>query len=536
MPGPGKVLFIAMDGGDRRLIQEWTANGLLPNLRAFTEKGLVGDVAGLEGFFEGSTWPSFYTGLNPARHGFHSWLQLKSGTYEWQRIDVGRFMSGEPFWIPLSRAGRRVAVLDIPLSGITEVAGGIQTVEWGSHDAVYGFDARPAGLKDEIMARFGPYPVTRTCDSYGPGAKDLKVFRELLLKAVAKKTLLTRYLFGQGPWDFFAQVFTESHCIGHQYWHFRTSPGAGANAPRKAGDRDPVEEVYSAIDSAIGEILADVDEETIVVFLASHGMAHYFGLEFLLPSVLLRLGVAVPAADTGASRSSTLLTALNGALAKAWRQMPGTVKDLLWTTRNRLKERLSTGHVSTSPGFYGLDPERSRCFPLVNGASVCGLRINLAGREPRGIVRPGEEMDALCRQLTEDLAQIVDADTGRPVVKSVMRTDSLYRGERLDDLPDLLVEWNDDRVLSGIHGKGCDGTTVRIQSGKIGVVEGTYKGRRTGDHRKDGFFVAAGPGIKPGCLDHPVSIMDFAPTFLTLLGVEPPPTDGRPIEELLPGR
>ena len=77
--------------------------------------------------------------------------------------------------------------------------------------------------------------------------------------------------------------------------------------------------------------------------------------------------------------------------------------------------------------FAGIDPRQSKCFLLRNGASVCGLRVNLVGREPEGLIRPGEEMEAFCDQLTKDLLDIIDLDTGKPVVKSVKRTAELYQ-------------------------------------------------------------------------------------------------------------
>jgi predicted AlkP superfamily phosphohydrolase/phosphomutase len=179
--------------------------------------------------------------------------------------------------------------------------------------------------------------------------------------------------------------------------------------------------------------------------------------------------------------------------------------------------------------MYGLDLKVSKCFLLSNGDSVCGLRINLAGREPEGLVQPGADMDSLCDQLAQDFSEIVDLDTGLPIVKSVRRTAMLYQGEHLEYLPDLLIEWNDDKSLGG----NPRGSAIRVGSDKIGVVEGVYEGRRTGDHRADGMFVAMGPGIKPGRMERVVSIMDFAPTFTHLLGVELPDVDGKLITEIL---
>jgi predicted AlkP superfamily phosphohydrolase/phosphomutase len=80
-----KVLFLAMDAGDTFLIQQWAAEGILPNIKQLIDTGYVNNTLSLEGLYEGATWPSLYTGLNPARHGFHSLTQLKPGTYEFYR-------------------------------------------------------------------------------------------------------------------------------------------------------------------------------------------------------------------------------------------------------------------------------------------------------------------------------------------------------------------------------------------------------------------------------------------------------------------
>jgi hypothetical protein len=45
-------------------------------------------------------------------------------------------------------------------------------------------------------------------------------------------------------------------------------------------------------------------------------------------------------------------------------------------------------------------------------------------------------------------------------------------------------------------------------------------------------FIAAGGGIPHGTLTQSVSILDFAPTLSTMLGVALPDVDGRVIPEL----
>jgi predicted AlkP superfamily phosphohydrolase/phosphomutase len=208
-----RVLFLAMDAGDKFLIQKWAADGTLPCIGSLLGTGLVGETTSLEGYYEGSTWPSFYTGATPAHHGFHSLTQLHPGTYEFYRCYPGNFINQAPFWNYLSAAGRRVAILDIPLSGISPGLNGIQMVEWASHDGVYGFQTWPENLKWEVLARFGRHPLKRSCDSYRRTWNDFRTFRNRLIKGVQKKTELTIHYLKKGDWDFFAQVFSESHCV-----------------------------------------------------------------------------------------------------------------------------------------------------------------------------------------------------------------------------------------------------------------------------------------------------------------------------------
>ena len=116
-------------------------------------------------------------------------------------------------------------------------------------------------------------------------------------------------------------------------------------------------------------------------------------------------------------------------------------------------------------------------------------------------------------------------------ISRVIRTSDVYDGEYLDTLPDLLVEWS-DAVATGSRRVG-DGTgaLVRLRSPEIGVVEGTNDYSRTGENRPDGLFVAAGGGVVPSHSALRASLLEFAPTFAALFGLEIP-GDGRRIPEL----
>jgi predicted AlkP superfamily phosphohydrolase/phosphomutase len=524
-----KVLFLGIDAGDKFLIQDWADDGTLPTLKSLLAQGLVGDTMSLRGFFVGSTWPSFFTGLTPARHGFHSLVQLNPGTYEFCRCSAGNSYQGEPFWNYLSKAGKRVAILDIPLSGVTRQLNGIQMVEWGSHDANYGFSTWPPRLKWEVRVRFGAHPLRQSCDSIGRTPKELRLFRDLLIRGIRRKTYLTKHYLNQGTWDFFAQVFTEAHCAGHQCWHLHDPDHPNYDLEITALTSDPIREVYKAIDTSLGEILREVDSETTVVVLASHRMSHFYGANFLLPEILQALHVSSPKAS---SDDYNLLTPIDY-LQWVSHKTPPRLKKVLKHILTRPYNIIYNHYSKRSPIKLNIDQERSYCFIMFNGNPVSGLRVNLAGREPNGIVSPGNEMNAFCEKLANELMDIVDHDSGKSIVKSVTRTAELYQGKYLDQLPDLLVEWNDEIMLESRNMGSSEGRGIRLFSEKIGTVEGVNTYCRTGDHRPEGLFIILKPHIKARRLDRTVSIMDFAPTFGELLGVELGHVDGQPIWEIL---
>ncbi|HEX6052583.1 MAG TPA: alkaline phosphatase family protein [Gemmatimonadaceae bacterium] len=525
MTAPTRLLVLGIDAASPDLLDRWIADGTLPNLRALAGRGVVGRTRGIEGFHIGSTWPSLYTGTDPSHHGVHYLVQLVPGTYQLQRSASGEFVRGQPFWRALSDAGRRVAVLDVPLSRLDAGLNGIHVVEWGGHDSIYGFQCSPADLGADLVARFGTHPFGGTCDAIRRSADDYRTFLDRLEVGVHRKLAWTKDLLARGGWDLFMQVFTEAHCTGHQCWHLHEVAHPGHDPGIAAALGDPLRRIYRAIDAAVGELVEAAGDTVSTIVFSAHGMSHWYGAQFLLETILVRLGVTVPL-PTAAPRSG-------GATAiarSAWRALPPSVRGKINEVRRRLAGVESpTGH---SP-VLGVDAARSLCFPLNNGLAVGGIRLNLVGREPEGRLSPGGEADAFVEQLTGDLVSLIDERTGRPLVRRVMRTADLYDGPMVGHLPDLLVEWSDEVPTGSTALNGGRGALVRAQSPRIGLVEGANEYARTGEHRPGGWFVAVVPGVAARALGREVSLTDLAPTFTRLLGVDLVGGQGRAIEELV---
>ena len=140
-----------------------------------------------------------------------------------------------------------------------------------------------------------------------------------------------------------------------------------------------------------------------------------------------------------------------------------------------------------SPDFVDAADRPDRPWFAVPNNTIAGaVRINVVGREPQGIVEAGADFDARCDELAGALAELVNVDTGEPLVLSVTRGDALHRFSEDDPFPDLIIEWNRTAPIE------------RVWSPRFGVIEVPRVHWRTGDHTPHGLLVALGPGHRAG--------------------------------------
>ena len=155
MSSPAKVLFIGIDAADKDLILQWSKNGDLPNLNRLFDTAAWGVTQSPTGLYVGAIWPSFYTGVSPARHARYCYEQLQPGSYEVKGVSP-REVKHEPFWEALSRSGKRLAVIDVPKTYPSQLSGGLHIVDWGSHDPdPSGFAVWPESMAPDIEKQFG---------------------------------------------------------------------------------------------------------------------------------------------------------------------------------------------------------------------------------------------------------------------------------------------------------------------------------------------------------------------------------------------
>ncbi len=486
MKSPAKILFIGIDAGEKDLILAWAREGKLPAIGGLLDKGVCGITESPEGFYVGAIWPSFMTALSPAKHRRYCLKQIQTGTYRTRRFETSH-LKGDMFWDTLSRAGRRVAVLDVPKAPLSNKLNGIQIMDWATHDAEEPrFNAFPQSFRTEIETRFG-HDEIGSCDVVRQDPEEFIALRDALISRTRKKGELSRFFLRQGGWDLFMTVFCESHCAGHQFWHLIDTayPRHDPAVAQKVGN--PLLDVYRQIDSEIGQLVAEAGPGCRVFLFASHGMGPHYEATFMLDTMLRRLDTA------------------------------GMRKRRNFSDKVRLYLRKKIEHSLKRRFGNRYRYQRSLCtyFKVPNNTVFGGVRINVAGREPFGWVRPGRDYEETCAALTADLMTFVNQATGKPLVKRILRSRDLFPGEKVDHLPDLLVEWNREANIETVY------------SPKTGVIRKSYNGCRTGDHKREGCFIASGPGVRAGQFAEPVSVTDIAPTLAAMLDTSLPQVEGR---------
>lgn len=502
-----QVLLIGLDAATPSLIEQWTDDGTLPNLRQLRDRGAYGRLASTADLLTSSVWPSFLTGLPPGEHGAYHYIQWRPQQMRMRRWNP-EWIDLTPFWRPLSEAGPRVIALDVPCAEPPSRLNGIEISNWAALPQVYAPYVYPAPLKHWLAQRFGRSlrrMSRRLSDEmYVPQSLDrLMALTDLYVDATRRMADVAVALMESESWNLFISVLSGAHRGGHELWDSSgVSDGDGPLVERKL--REALRRTYVACDEAVRRhVEAAGDDATVLVFTL-HGMSANTSRSDLLDPMLRRIISGKP----GPARPAT-----PGALKRLRQRVPHGV-------RLAVKSRLPFSLQDRLSVFWRMgrrDWSGTQAFPVT--ADVNGyIQINLRGREARGIVQPGAEFDALCRRIAEGLKTFVDADTNEPIVESVTLTDEYFaHASRRADLPDLVVRWASSPAAR--H--------RRVVSPQFGAIDWPAPGKmpngRSGNHVPDAFLLAAGNGIAPGSSIAGGHILDLPPTVYALFELPPPP-------------
>lgn len=504
-----RLLIVGWDSATFDLVSPWVATGELPNLKRVLDGGARGGLRSTVPHSTPVAWTSFSTGVNPGKHGVFDFYQPFGESYE-RRITNGSFVRSETLWKYLSRNGHRVGVLNMPWTYPPEeleggwVISGMDTPEFGPKMC------SPREVFQEIEATVGSYPLN--VPEWRGGVYDLGV----LEKEIRSLTSVAKRLMRKRPVDVLSVVYTAPDRIQHISFKTRR-----VRTPDGRKVADALLHVYRLLDEALGALLEELDEDTLIVVASDHGGGPIRRL-FNVYAALEGLGMVCykDSSALGGLRSHS-----RRVYARARELAPGLHRRLRHMVRRRLRGKGNKLVKLTSMRFPDdVDWSRTRAF---HWGTLGQIQVNLKGRELLGTVKPGAEYESVRQDIRDHLLTLRDPETEESIFKEVYLKEELYTGEALEAAPDILICPID----------GCE--VVSMLGGRPlfpPVQDSYFKGASMeGMHYRDGIFIAKGPGIKAE-EELSAGIEDVAPTLLHYLGLPiPEHMDGRVIMDLFTG-
>ena len=110
-----RVILIAWDGADWRILDPLLEQGALPNLQALIDRGQKDVLRSTVPTHSWSAWPSFLTGVDPVDHGVYDILETVPGTHKQYPVTY-KSIKARTFLDDLTAADKNMLLLDVPLT------------------------------------------------------------------------------------------------------------------------------------------------------------------------------------------------------------------------------------------------------------------------------------------------------------------------------------------------------------------------------------------------------------------------------------
>lgn len=483
-----KVMVIGLDGATMKLLGPWIEAGLLPNLAEALQRGCSGNLRSTVPPYTPPAWASFYTGVNPGKHGVFGFTAIDPATGI-RRLVNSKIIGAKRIWQILNEKGMKAGLLNLPITYPPEevdgfMVSGMMTPENASN---YTY---PASLASELNNLKDPYVVDVPV---APMDMDNLDAVKRLRKSLKGRHAACLHLMENHPCEFFMTVFIVPDRLQHIYWKYIDESTKLYHTSKGEQFRKEVMGLFKEMDDVLGDIFSKVDDDCRVFMMSDHGFTslenYFYFNEWLSRNGYFNVG------------------------SRKW-----LVKIYQLLRISKLIQILTSGRrarVMKQEGARRLvDWEKTRAY-----AGEQGLFLNLEGREEKGSV-PAEQYYILRAEIAGKLKDLTYPESGRNIIDSISFKEDIFDGPYIDLAADIYPVMDDFRIM--VHD---------------GVMRKTLLDNREhspeGIHHPDGIFAAWGPGIRSGEQVEGANMVDMTPTILHALGLPVPEhMDGRVLEEI----
>ena len=359
---------------------------------------------------------------------------------------------------------------------------------------------QPKQIRKEYEAEYGQYRIYPTYNA------EEDAIREYVSVAECRRNM-AEFLDKQYDWDFMAVQFQVTDSIFHDL-----------------EDRAKIRQILKQVDSFVGDIINLADDEASIFIASDHGMGDY-DWTFYANSWLAEQGYCETKkgeaqyfrqqksklkGEKGGKPEKDVVGMAVGTIADTFSQIglsPQRIhRGLSKVGLAKTVERLLPEQALVAAQNQVVDHENSTAFQLYFNS--LGIRLNVRGREPAGIVSKSGYEDVRS-EIIEKLRTVRDPD-GNLVFDDVVPREDIYTGKHLEDAPDIILVPRD------------------YQYDVSGSILDTFRRNEHKNHKPEGILLSN----RELNVCNGTQIYDIAPTIAAELGLPiDRNTDGRILVE-----
>jgi predicted AlkP superfamily phosphohydrolase/phosphomutase len=472
-----RVLVLALDGADWKVIEPMAKRGELPALQGLLDGGAHGDLASSVPPLSAPAWISFLLGQTPGAHGVVDFLERDARLYQGT---TGHAVTSDDFpkatlFDVAGAAGKRVSAVRVPM----------MFPPWPINGVMVSGGFIPGGrvycTPPELASRLdvGTVNIGKRLLEQPEECQFDTIAAQLQRKAEQAIRVLSLERFDLAM----IHVHTPDNAH-HCFWH---------HMARDVGTNH-VFELYRRVDAYVDRMLR-TDRWDLVVVMSDHGGGPRPVRRLLVNAWLQELGLL---SSRGGYRRG---------IASGARLVKRRFRRVVHRVRALAPERLQRAVSSVTQGAVAIEWGTTEAYGVHLFHPFYGVELNVKGRQRDGIVAPAD----LVRRRTEivELLRRSAEAAGLPVVQ-ILTADEAFGRDPDPRLPDIVLQLEDDT-----EGDSGFGTPLVAAAGARGPHE------PSGSHTPTGILIMAGAEVRAGRLDG-ARIEDLAPTILRYMGIEPP--------------
>jgi len=448
-----RVFVLGLDCATPQLVFEQYVDQL-PSFARLMREGAWGRLKSSDPPITVPAWSCMFSGRDPGQLGLYGFRNRADHSYDNLLLANSRAVRVKRAWDLASEAGLDVVVLGVPQTYPPTPVRGVMVASFLTPSKESSFTYPPLVKWELDQLADGDYVI------------DVENFRtddkDALLQAIHTMTRrrfkVARAWVDRKPWSLFCMVEMGPDRIHHGFWRFADRQ----HRLYEPGNRweDALLDYYRLLDQELGRLLELLPPETTLLVVSDHGA----------------------------------------------RGMEGGICINEWLIQQGLLEVRSYPDEVTPLRHDNVVWDKTRAWG--EGGYYGRLFLNVAGREPAGVVPPTEQQ-AFREHLARQLCEIPDGE-GRPIPTRALTPEQLYR-EVNGVPPDLLVYFGD---LAWRSVGSIGHRAIHTFSNDTGPDDANH------DHH--GIFLArdarlAGRGELQG-----LTLYDIFPTIMDRLGLKLP--------------